>query len=474
MPGKIQLYFSLKNKAYVLSSITTIGLYLCHSLVRFVRYCAMGRPAFSIQRAAGESVAAQCRIENKAHKSATQEKPHSSSCSRAHNNFALRDWGGPIKNGWYVLLLLLAACNSNTAKQEETTSANALPDTVVRLTDVQLKNAGVQLGKPAIQNIKATIRANGSVDVPPQSMISISFPLGGYLKSTSLLPGASVKRGEVIGIMEDQSYVQLQQDYLTAKARMEYLLADMERQKELSEAEATSRKSYQLVLSEYKTQQVLMKSLEEKLLIIGINPGKLSVNSISRDVAVHSPINGYVTKVNVNIGKYVNPADVLFELVNPDDIHAAITVFEKDINLFKKDMQGKVFLTDTPNEQYDVEVILVTRNVDDSRSGLVHCHFENPKHELLPGMFLTGVFELDNKPVTAVPEEAVVRYEGREYVFTSQDGKQFTMMPVQTGGRENGFVELLADNRHDWLNTSIAVKGAYSLLGSMKNKAEEE
>lgn len=379
------------------------------------------------------------------------------------------------KISYAFLLLMIVSCNSNSKTEEKNTEeTHPVNDSVVTFTDVQLKNSAIETGKPSVQNLKATIRANGSVDVPPQSMVSVSFPLGGYLKSTSLLPGSSVHKGEVIGIMEDQSYVQLQQDYLTAKARMEYLANDMQRQKELSDADATSKKSYQLVLSEYKTQQVLMKSLEEKLMIIGINPAKLSVTNISRDVAVYSPINGYVTKVNVNIGKYVNPADVLFELVNPDDIHAAITVFEKDINLFKKGMHGKVFLADSTGKQYDVEVILVTRNVDDNRSGLVHCHFESPLHELLPGMFLTGVFELDNKPAIAVPEQAIVRYEGQEYVFATQNGKQFIMTPVQTGIIENGFVELLPVTGKDWLNTTIAIKGAYSLLGSLKNKAVDD
>jgi cobalt-zinc-cadmium efflux system membrane fusion protein len=129
--------------------------------------------------------------------------------------------------------------------------------------------------------------------------------------------------------MEDQSYVQLQQDYLIAKAKMEFLQTDVQRQKELSDADATSKKNYQLVLSDFKTQQIMIKALEEKLKIIGIDPQQLSVAKISRTVSVRSPIAGYVTHVNVNIGKYVNPSDVLFELVNPDDIHASMTVFEK-------------------------------------------------------------------------------------------------------------------------------------------------
>lgn len=373
---------------------------------------------------------------------------------------------------YIALIISIASCKGDAAVEEPKKIVS--DNTTVDLDSAQLNNAGIVTDTPSIQTIHTTIKANGTVDVPPQSMVSVSFPLGGYLKTTSLLPGASVKKGEVIAVMEDQSYVQLQQDYLSAKARMDYLTEDVQRQKELSDADAASKKNYQLALSDFKIQQVLIKSLEEKLKIIGINPSTLNVNSISRDVNLHSPINGFVTKVNVNIGKYVNPSDVLFELVNPDDIHAAVTVFEKDINSFKAGIKGVVSLADQSGTKYNVEVILVAKNIDDTRSGLVHCHFENPSHNLLPGMFLTGVFELNNKATDAISEEAVVKYEGKEYIFLTKNGTTFSLHQVETGARENGYVELEPDSVKVWMQTRVVVKGAYALLGMLKNKIEEE
>lgn len=373
---------------------------------------------------------------------------------------------------YIALIISIASCKGDAAVEEPKKIIS--DNTTIDLDSAQLSNAGIVTDTPSIQTIHTTIKANGTVDVPPQSMVSVSFPLGGYLKTTSLLPGASVKKGEVIAVMEDQSYVQLQQDYLSAKARMDYLTEDVQRQKELSDADAASKKNYQLVLSDFKIQQVLIKSLEEKLKIIGINPSTLNVNSISRDVDLHSPINGFVTKVNVNIGKFVNPSDVLFELVNPDDIHAAITVFEKDINSFKAGIKGVVSLADQSATKYNVEVILVAKNIDDTRSGLVHCHFENPSHNLLPGMFLTGVFELNNKATDAISEEAVVKYEGKEYIFLTKNGTTFSLHQVETGARENGYVELEPDSVKVWMQTRVVVKGAYALLGMLKNKIEEE
>lgn len=365
--------------------------------------------------------------------------------------------------------LALFGCSSKEQKKEP--AAKTISETVVNLTDAQLSNAALTLGEVNTKSMHTTIKVNGTVDVPPQSLVSVSFPLGGYLKSSQLLPGTSVKQGEVLAIMEDQSYVQLQQDYLVAKAKMEYLNSDVQRQKELSDADAASKKNYQMVLSEFKTQQVIIKALEEKLKIIGINPDKLSVGGISRTVSVRSPISGYVTKVNVNIGKYVNPSDVLFELVNPDDIHAAMTVFEKDIAFIQKGLQGKVALADKPDKKYDVEVILATKNIGDNRAGLVHCHFENSNHDLLPGMFLTGVFEVTNQSAKALPEEAVLRFEGKEYVFIAKDAHTFEITEVQTGTKDAGFVAIA--NAAVLEQKKIVVKGAYALLGKLKNKMED-
>lgn len=379
-----------------------------------------------------------------------------------------------MKRSFIYITALLGLLSCKSKPVDEDKKAHSENETIVTLDSLQLKNAGIVTAFPQMKTMHTTVKVTGAVDVPPQSLVSISFPLGGYLKSTPLLPGFHVNKGQVIAIMEDQSYVQLQQDYLTAKARMEYLDTDVQRQKELSDADATSKKNYQLVLSEFKTQQILLKALDEKLRIINIQPANLSVQNISRTIPIYSPINGYVTKVNVNIGKYVNPADVLFELVNPTDIHAGITVFEKDINLFSKGTKGKVALLDKPNEWYDVEAILVTKNIDASRTGLVHCHFENPIHDLLPGMFLTGVFELDNKNVLTVPENALVRYAGKQYVFVTDDGKTFSLTPVEPGSIEKGFVELKVSDKGDLSKQKIVTEGAFALLGKLKNKGDDD
>jgi membrane fusion protein, heavy metal efflux system len=373
--------------------------------------------------------------------------------------------------GIAVIFLFLASCSS-APKEDNTAEENAAEDTVV-FTDEQLKNVGIETGTVTKQVINTRLKVNGVVDVPPQNIVSVSFPMGGYLKSTKLLPGMHVNRGEVIGIMEEQALIQLQQDYLMADAKLQYLQQEYERQKELNENKVNAEKTFQQAQADYNSQKVLVKGYAEKLRLIGINPDKLNEAAISKSVAIHSPINGFVSKVNVNIGKYVNPADVLFELINPADIHAALTVFEKDMGKIKIGQRVDVSLADEPGKVYRCDVILVTRNVDAGRSGIVHCHFEEIPKNLLPGMFLNAEVQVGSTEVIALPEEAIVRYANKQYVFEVSGKNNFKMLEVQTGTKENGRVEVNS-GAHDLAEKKVVTKNAYAVLGKMKNKMEEE
>lgn len=372
---------------------------------------------------------------------------------------------------YIAVLLLSVSCSSTEEKaieKEETADVSS-----VTLTDAQIKNAGIETGPVQSQNLNSVLKVNGVVDVPPQNIVSVSFPLGGYLKNTTLLPGMHVNRGQVIGIIEDQGLVQLQQDYLMAQARLRFLQQEYERQKELSEEQVSAAKTFQQVQADHASQKVLVKGLGEKLRLINVNPASLSENNISRSVPVYSPINGFVSKVNVNIGKFVNATDVLFELINPDDIHAALTVFEKDMAKIKVDQLVKVSFVDEPGKEYDCEVILVTRNVDANRSGIIHCHFKTRPKNLLPGMFLNASIHLENVPSLTVPEEAVVRYGNQQYIVQATGKNAFQLVNVETGIRENDRVAVSANNT-ELSGMNVVTKNAYAVLGKMKNIAEGE
>lgn len=369
-----------------------------------------------------------------------------------------------------LLVFTINSCSSTTEKKE--TPEVTASTTMVTLTNLQIKNATIVVGNFSDQTISETLQLNGMVDVPPQNIVSISFPLGGYLKSTKLLPGMHIFKGESIGVIEDQSLVQLQQDYLMAKSKLNFSRLEYERQKSLNETKTVADKIFQQAQSDYETTKLQVMGLGEKLRLININPDKLSGNSISRMVSIPSPINGFVSKVNVNIGKYVQPQDVLFELINPTDLHAALTVFEKDLNKIKQGQKVEIYFVDEPDKKYEAEVILVTKNIDENRSGTIHCHFEKLPGNLKPGMYINAIINLSNSIVKALPEDAVVRYENKEWVFIEKDKNQFESVAVTTGKRHHGWIEIISTN-DSLINKPVVIKNAFAVLSAMKNVAED-
>lgn len=377
-----------------------------------------------------------------------------------------------MKNIFIFLLsvVLLTSCGNKT---EETNSSQETIETTVDLTEAQYKSAGIELSKLEKKEISSVLKLNGKIDVPPQNMVSVSTPFGGFLKSTKLLPGMHVKKGEIIANMEDQQYIQLQQEYLTIKSKLNFAENEYNRQKELNQSKASSDKVFQQTEMEYKTQKISLSALSEKLRLININPETLNESNLSRSINVYSSIDGFVSKVNVNIGKYVNPSDVLFELINPEDIHLNLTVFEKDLDKLSIGQKLLAYNNNQPDKKHPCEIILISQDLSADRGAEVHCHFEDYDKTLLPGMYMNAEVEIKLNNATAINDEAIVSHEGKDFIFISKNKLQFELVEIKKGGSENGFTEVISLDGKDFSNFNIVTKGAYSLLMQLKNKSEE-
>jgi membrane fusion protein, heavy metal efflux system len=364
-------------------------------------------------------------------------------------------------------LFLLASCTQQP--ESDNTVSTRIETNSVTVTAQQLGNGGIVTGTPERRNLTSTIQVSGSIEAPPGNVISVSFPLGGYIRKLNLLPGTKVTRGEVLVTLEDPQYIQLQQDYLTAKSKLSFLQAEYDRQKGLNADKTTSDKLYQQAKDAYESQNILVKALSEKLKLINVNPDKLTSATLSGSVNIYSPISGYVTDIFVNTGKYVSPTDVLFELVDPSDVHLILNVYEKDISSIVVGQGVVCYLNNSTEKKYMAKVHLISKSVRLDRTSEVHCDFEKGvASAFLPGMFVNAEIELVNRSVTAVPDDAVVRWENKPYVFTVKSDSTFVMVPVETGIQTEGFTEILTDLS----NQKLVVKNAYTLL--MKLKSIEE
>lgn len=389
----------------------------------------------------------------------------------------------------FVIFAFTMSCGSKATEEAVAGEHHEEEENTVEFTTAQYKTADIELGKIESKQISGTIRVNGMLDVPPQQMVSISVPLGGFLKSTSLLQGSKVKKGEVIATMENLDFIQMQQDYLEAKNQFEFAKTDYDRQLDLAKENVNAQKTLQQAKTTYSSWQTKANGLQQKLKMLSIDIASLNEGNITSTINLYSPINGYVTEVNVNIGKFVNPSDILFEIVDTEHLHAELTVFEKDVPKLKIGQKVRFTLANETKER-TATVYLLGREISADRTIRIHCHIDKEDTNMLPGMYLKAVVETGGLEVTALPDKAIIDYQGKKYIFyqlteqphaalKDEDKEQheaeyhFTMFEVQTGNSEMGYTEVMLPSDFVTETAQIAVKNAYAILSKMMNSEEE-
>ena len=157
----------------------------------------------------------------------------------------------------------------------KTKKLKLLPEDIVEMRDDQVKFAGIETGSIEMRSLSGELKVSGIVTVAPQNLATVCMPMGGFVKSTFLMPGNAVSKGQTLAILENQEFVDIQQNYLEAKNKLEYAEAEYIRHSELYKEDVYSQKNLQQVTSDYKSLKAQVKALEQKLALIGINPANL-------------------------------------------------------------------------------------------------------------------------------------------------------------------------------------------------------
>ncbi len=372
--------------------------------------------------------------------------------------------------------LLLSSCGTRQKEEEH----EVLPENTCEMNAEQYKMAGIQLGGIEQKDLGNMLKAGGVINVPPQNLVSISAPLGGYIKNTDMFQGNKVTKGQVLAVIENPEFIEMQQDYLESKSQLEYAESDYNRQKDLYQENVSSAKNYQQALSLFKSLKIKVAALEQKLALIGIDASTLKGDKIIRSVPVISPINGYIKTVNVNVGKFVNPTDVIFEVINNEKYTLELTLFEKDIEKVKEGQQILFESTNNPDKKYRATVYRVGKAISDDKTVKVYATVDDQDKELLSGMYITALIETGSNTVDALPDGAFVSFDDKNYVFVSkgernENGKNvtdFQMIEVTKGISAGGYSEVHFPKDFDKNAKSIVVKGAYALLSALKNAGE--
>lgn len=348
----------------------------------------------------------------------------------------------------------------------------------VHLNEAQYKTTGLVLGGFEKKNLSEVINTNGYTKLPPQNQAQVSIPLAGTIKTIKVMEGQYVKQGQVLATLQSMAYnnLRLEREKLTeqlgqSEGNLAYLRLEYARQKELSEENVNAKKVFQKVSSDVNMEETKIKALHNQINILSQNIS-IGGNSDSPIIDIIAPISGYITEVNINIGSAVEVGKTLFTIVDNAKMHVDLLVYEKDLYKVKVGQTVRFILTNQNALELKGKIFSIGQSFkNETKSVAVHADITNEKQTLISGMYVNALIDVGSNAVNALPQEAVIKAEGREYIFILEAQEKgeyhFQRIEVKTGASQLGFVQItpLQELKAE---KNIVVKGAYYLQSHLQ------
>ncbi len=290
-----------------------------------------------------------------------------------------------------VAVLLLASCNSSN-KETETTVAPQSVDSVAVVADTM--DSTYVDGVTSATAIANPASFNGTLVIPPKNFATVTLSMGGIVKDLSLLPGSYVSKGTVLGTLENPDFIDLQQSYLDSYAQLEYLEAEYKRQQNLSREEAASQKKLQQSKADYLSMKSRLQASAAQLRLLGINPETLNTTGIRPYIEVKAPINGYISKVQANLGKFLNAGEPLCDVIDKSQTMVRLTAYEKDLVGMKVGSRVQFRVNGLGKTTFHATLISIGQQVDDAnRSIELYAKVLDASPVFRPGMYVSARME---------------------------------------------------------------------------------
>jgi cobalt-zinc-cadmium efflux system membrane fusion protein len=357
---------------------------------------------------------------------------------------------------WLLTLLAFLASSCSERKGDRVLdSASEVRDTVqtevIILPVEKVKAYQLVMDTLSTRNIHTVVEAYGEIEIPPQNQATVSTPIGAKVNQIFVKEGERVRKGQVLATVSHPDIIQIQMEYVKAYQKLQFLETDFQRQEKLQSQKVTSEKKYQETRSEYMAQKGIVKSYEQILRELHIEPKRIQDGNIIRNVPILSPIDGYVDKIFVHIGQYVNPTEAMFTILNTDHLHLLLKVFEENVSKIKPGQEIRFSTKAYPNTKMKGKIYSIGKQLDkDHRFVFVHGHIseeDQKRYPFFPGMYVSASIVTGSEPQKVLPEAAIVRKGDQTLAFVvERKENQYLFYPIE--------IEVL-QKEADWLSVRV-------------------
>lgn len=260
-----------------------------------------------------------------------------------------------------------------------------------------------------------TARANESIDVTAK--------VSGIVTRIAFSEGQSINKGAVLVTLEDS---ESQANLAEANAALVEVRSQYDRAKELFATRAVSQSDLDQLEATVQANEARVAAAEARL----------------GDFVIRAPFAGRVGLRNVSPGSLVSPGEVITTLDDTSVIKLDFSIPETFLSVIEQGMTINAESAAYRDRTFEGRILSVDTRVDPlTRSVAVRARINNDDDVLKPGMFLTVGLIQDENLALAVPEEALVPEQDRQYVFVVEEGAAKKQL-VSVGRRKPGWAEI--------------------------------
>jgi len=364
----------------------------------------------------------------------------------------------------------------------------------------------VQIVPVVHQKLTYSLIATG--DIFPLMQVELYPKVSGYLEKISVQIGDSVRQGQVIAQIDRAEFVQkvkeveaklaqvkaaadeieagtrsedirqAEEAVKQAQSRFDNAKTTRERMEALYNRQIISKKDFDNADTECAVCEAQLSSNRERLKQLR-EGARLEVREGSRakvremeailaqeqirlqNTQIVAPFAGEIVRRNVDSGALISPSTPVVTLIHLETLKVVANVLEKDVALIKPGMKAKILTEAYPEKLFEGTVVRINKALDlATRTLQAEINFPNLGHLLKPGMYAKLELILSEKPdALTVPREAVLKENGKEFVFTVE-GNQAFRKPVVTGIERENVIEIVEGVKD---GDKIVVRGQESL-----------
>lgn len=311
--------------------------------------------------------------------------------------------------------------------------------------------------------------AVGNIDFNEDLSTQVFTPYQGRIVKLFAKLGDNVNRGQMLFTIESPDLIQADSTLIAAAGVLDLTTRALERARELYKVQGIAEKDLQQAVSDQQTAEGALHAARNAVEVFGKSAAEIDrmikTRTIDPYLVVPSPISGRVTARNAAPGLFVQPGNppAPYSVADITRVWMNASVTESDMPVVQKGQKIEVSILAFPGRVFDGEISTVGATVDPQlHRGMVRAEIDDPKHELLPGMFASFVIATGApEKAAAVPLDGVIRQgDGTMTVWVTTDHRHFRKRAVKIGLQHDGYDQILEGVRP---GEQVVTKGAIFL-----------